>query len=97
MTLGAKLAKASRPHDSLPATKTITYAVHNAGEKANDRWALHVRTGPGRRRRMGAPEMTHSRQSTMAPITPITHSPKQVTIPVRQEMMIPISRRRELA
>lgn len=47
--------------------------------------------------KLGAPEMTHSRQSAMAPIIPIIHSPKQVKIPARQETMIPISRCRELA
>ena len=81
-------------HDSLPATKTITYAVHNAREKSNDHCAPLVRSCPGRRTKMmiGAPEMTHSRQSTMAPIIPMIHSPKQVTIPARQETMIPISK-----
>lgn len=46
---------------------------------------------------IGAPKMTHSRQSKMAPIIPMIHSPIQVTKPVRQETMIPISRLRELA
>jgi len=44
----------------------------------------------------GAPERTHPRQSTMAPIIPMRHSPMQPATPARQETIIPISGR-ELA
>jgi len=37
-----------------------------------------------------APPMMHPIQSAMAPIMPMAHSPIQATIPVMQDMMIPI-------
>ena len=43
----------------------------------------------------GVPATMHSRQSAIAPIIPMIHSPMQAIIPARQETMHPISARKK--
>jgi hypothetical protein len=89
---------ALRPHDSLPATEAVTYAIHDGRETSGDRCVPLIRSAQrwfrdGTDWERGVPATMHSRQSAIAPIIPMIHSPMQARMPARQEMMHPISAR----
>lgn len=91
---------ALRPDDNSPATEAVANAIHNSRETSDDRCVPLVRSaqrwfrnGPDGGK--GVPATMHSRQSAIAPIIPMIHSPMQAIIPARQETMHPISARKK--